>query len=98
MIWFHLCDDKLHIPQIQRANSDKSKKNTQRSSILEAELARAQQLLADDRHFDYVDANDTLRTEDDAKVGITCSVIICLTLPLPMKNNYSHVNQRNFTK
>lgn len=56
--------------QIDGRNSDKSRKNPQRSSLLGIELTRAHQLLTEERHFDHVGLNDTLNTEDNSKVGI----------------------------
>ncbi len=57
--------------QFDRVDGDKSRKNSQRSSLLKAELTRAHQLLADDRHCDHVGLNDTQNTEDNSKVGMT---------------------------
>lgn len=53
--------------QIDGRNSDKSRKNPQRSSLLGIELTRARQLLTEERHFDHVGLNDTLNTEDNSK-------------------------------
>ena len=62
----------LHIPQnsqLDRRNGDKSRKTSQRSSLLDAELTRAHQLLTEGRHFDNLGLENKTNAEDNSKVS-----------------------------
>ena len=57
--------------QIDHRNNEKSRKTSQRRSLLDAELNRAHQLLSEERHFDKLGVENKPNTEDNSKVGVT---------------------------
>lgn len=61
----------LYISQNSRIDRRHSDKSRNRSSLLEAELTRAHQLLVEERHFDKLSVGNKTNTEDNSKVGIT---------------------------